>query len=352
MNSSSLMLNESDLFELPRVKDSLSTLIISSVATTTSFIITIVDSFAIIVLFQCKLMPVCAQMMSINFILCDALGSLTFAICQSYVFATGYVGIIVGNVRSLGTGFMLLIASISVSMLTMDRALALKISLRYADIVTKQRVIYVIAWIWILITIIVPVLVYIGYSQYCLAEQCNLWAATMHARRFVTGTMVACQVAVVLCYMYVFKVARAHQRAVGATTTADRSNRGGFVSQAQLNTTTAMMQLILAFIICYTPIVIHLIIFETYPTLRDSVLARFLHGVAYLALQMNSFISLGIYVGRFKECKLRILKMRATFCSTYSEEVESLRREVYNIVSSREDNEPSTSRTGQGSILH
>jgi len=309
---------------------------INGICTLVSVGIAGADIVAVYVLLKCRRIPTFARIFSINFILSDAVGSLSFFICQLLIFAFGMNTELMHNIRTVTVGFMLNIAMMSVSCLAFDRAMALRASLRYAAFVTKTKGIIVVLCLWSINLIIVPPTMVHGIKTYCPSMRtCDQWNATKLTRLFMLSIIITSQISVTLSYFYVLKIARAHHRKIEAMKRMayiENTNTRGVVSERQFSTTTTLLKLVLAFIVTHTPIVLHLVVFETNIDARNDLSRRIFHAISFMCLQANSIISLKIYVARFKECQMMLLVFAEMFCKNYTQRITDLRMDVYNIV--------------------
>ena len=229
------------------------------------------------------------------------------------------------------------LAMTSISLLTLDRVLALRMNLRYTTLVTKTRVVLATATVGVGIVVSEVALVVYGFWKECpdTISFCSLWDATKYGRVFITIVIVANQLTVSISYLYILKVARHHKRSIDAVSNIPGSHASGagpILSQRQLSSYTAILQIVLAFLICYAPSVANVAVMETGKLERNSNPRRLLTGIAYFGQQLNSFISLWLYVGRFQECRYLFLKSLSRCCQRYQERAEQLRIQVYDIV--------------------
>jgi len=312
--------------------------VINVVCTLVSSGIMFADSVAIYVLLKCKRIPTYAHIFSINFFLSDAIGSAMLVACQVSLLILEINVDVMHHIRSLLSGFALTVAMPSVALLALDRALALKLSLRYKVLVSKTKGLCVAIALWCFNIITMGALLCYSAIENCSSEQiCELWSVTQFARFYLTVIVVVSQVFVTLSYFYVLKVARKHQNALQAMKTMT-NNPTSMVSERQFETTKTLLRIILAFIICYTPLCVQMVLLETNVAARNDFTRRILLLVTYIFIQVNSIVNLKIYVARFKECKMVLMMLADRFCQgVYTQQIEDLRINVFNIVVTRDD---------------
>lgn len=180
---------------------------------------------------------------------------------------------------SLGT-----MAAISV-----DRYQALNYHLRYADLVTVRRAVYVSTTIWV-----------IALFLSCL----QLWSENKHLFAIVVG-IVVCILVSTFCYIKLYQIVRQHRRQIRA----QRQAVDGFMSERNLNMVQSKKSAkntfiyYICMILCYSPVFVSAFTKAIFPkhwtiawTLTDTV--------AF----MNSCINPFLYCWRVRELRKAVLK--------------------------------------------
>lgn len=298
------------------------------------------DIFAVAIIRRCTRIPFQTQKLSISFILSDALGSVVFLFHQIVIFIFGISTDLTHNTRIVSLGMLLSIGWFSLAALALDRAIALSSNLRYATLIRRRTVNVTILFIWTFHFISIPSIFAFGLMTVCdmrIDGYCDIWRATKPARVFKIFLLVIVAFIVVGANAYVFRIARRHKRQIAdiknACFTGKRINP---ISENQFSASQAVFTIGLAFIVLHAPIVIHLVILENSVHVRRHEHRRLFHAFSFICMQINSFISLRLYAGKFKEFKMHAYSFFGRFIKSYAKKSEDLRVDVYNIVVSSE----------------
>lgn len=301
-------------------------------------VIFVSDMFAIMLMMRCTRIPFQAKKLSMNFMFSDALGALVFLINQVIIFIFGINTDLTHNFRIVTVGMMMNISCFAVAALAIDRAIALKANLRYSAFVRSKTIDKAIVFIWIFHFVTITGLMVYGLKKTCnlqLDETCDAWAATKMTRFFKFSLLVIAGIVITVSYVYIHTIARRHQRQITSLRNAifkgNNVNPDCTISERQFQTTKAVIIIVLAFILLHIPMIIHLFILESNVGRRNETPRRMFHAFSYACIQINSFVSLKLYVGKFKEFKLRLYQILGRCFGRYAKEAELLRVHVYNI---------------------
>jgi hypothetical protein len=303
-------------------------------------VILLSDVIAVKVLQLCKRMPQVSRRLSISYFLSDASANLLFLIHQFIMYFIGINNDITNNSRiiSASTGYM--ISSACIAALALERVFALKMNLRYSQ--NHHKITYLaIILIWFVHVCSSCLLIAFGLKHYCSAwkfSKCDMWEATQVYRFTVMCFIVIYQITLAVSYAVIYKVASRHARAIDSMKTeSSRTTRVAdpskvHMSQRQFILTTAILKVVLSFVLLYAPINIHLFLMELNVLDRESQIRRLFHAASYVCVQINSFVSLSVYVGKFEECKMHMYFILSKLFKSYKQRGEDMRIRVYNIV--------------------
>lgn len=302
-----------------------------------SIFILLCDVAAVIILSQCKRIPYQCRYFSLNFIVSDGISSLSFLICQILMFMNGMTNTFMANIRVVTVGASLIINMLSVTCLSADRVFTLLANLAYSRIVTRCKVVIAAVSMWALVCITVPAITFYGFKETCsvLLDSCDFWEATRPVRLYMMSLVLFAEVCVFCSYFIIYRIAMRHKRAIAALRSSSfnvNMNTVGNMSARQFSTTKAIIKIVLVFIVLHSFIVIHLIVHETSFENRNTPARIFFYAFSYFCIQVNSILSIRLYVARFKECKLKLYTILSKISPAFEVKTEELRRDVYNIV--------------------
>ena len=316
------------------------TMLINIICTTVALIICIGNISATVVLNRCTGIPFQPKNISISFILSDAVGALVLVLFQVVIFIFGIQTSLMWNLRSATVGFMHSISWCSVTALSLDRAIALKANLRYAELVTQRTINVTLLCIWLLNLTILPVVTVYGFVSTCsfrIDMHCDVWVATEHVRLLMLSLLVIFGIVVVVSSTYVLQIARRHKRQItnikcnGKITSPDN-----LISENQFSVTKAVITIVVTFVILHGPVFTHYILGVFKPDGRDEVPRRMFYFFSYTMVQISSFVNLLLYTGKFVEFKYHLYKLFGQLCGVFARRADDMRVNVYNIVVSEE----------------
>lgn len=139
----------------------------------------------------------------------------------------------------------------------------------------------------------------------------------------------------VVSYVIIHRIASRHAKnafASNMTSHVQTQKNTESLTRIQYASTKAILTIVLAFMLLHLPMAIHLVVFETHTNLRNNQIRRILHAVSYICIQVNSFVSMHVYVAKIDECKLKFYLILARVLKSYDTKAEELRIKVYDIV--------------------
>lgn len=302
-----------------------------------SLIIIICEIGALAVLRKCKRMPYCSRVLSSCFILSDAAGALVFTVHQIIIFVFGFNNDLTHTSRTLVVATMLSVSWSSVAAMSIERVVALQANIKYTMGFNKSRVHLMASLLWLVHVLLAVVVISVGFKQHCGWKilSCDIWEASKVSRFVMMTLLVAYEITLVISYVVIYTIAARHAREIAAIRSAafgKNVNNPDGVSERQFSTTQAIIKIVLAFMLLHTPIIIHLIVVESDQSSLNEILRRVLYAASYFCIQLNSFISLRLYVVKFDECKLYFYQFLSRLFKSYERKSEELRLKVFNIV--------------------
>ncbi|XP_068745252.1 adenosine receptor A3-like [Montipora capricornis] len=179
-----------------------------------------------------------------------------------------------------------IISLLTVTAVSIDRYLALKLHLRYKEIITIQRVTVVIGIIWLFGSIIGSMWLYKPY-----------WV-----KYSVSSTISVCLVAAVFSYMQIYCVVRRHYKndmALRSVNEADRIEHS--VNMLKFKSHALGTFWVYCFIIlCYFP---YFCVVMVIAVTGLSTIKRFFYEITALFVFMNSFLNPVVYCWRLKDVR-------------------------------------------------
>ena len=323
-----------------------------------SLVIIFLELVAVFLLQRCKKVPAFSRILSTSFILGDAAGALVFAIHQIIIFIFGINNDTMLSSRVLSVGAMLTVCWASVAFMSIERVVALKINIKYNLYTSKLRIYLLVSFIWIVNILIVTVAVITGFHFHCNLENdvCDIWESSKAGRFVMMSLLIFYECILLVSYIIIHGIASRHARSMQAPNmiTYGRSqNNPESLTNVQYTATKAILKIVLAFMLLHAPIVIHLIIFESNTNLRNDRIRRVFHAISYSCIQINSFVSMHLYVAKIDEFKLKFYLILSRFVKKYETKAEDLRFKVYDIVVSTKVSRStkSTSSSDQSSTV-
>ncbi|KAH3839633.1 hypothetical protein DPMN_113065 [Dreissena polymorpha] len=312
-------------------------IVVNKVMAIFAIIILLCDIVAVIILGQCRKIPFQCRYVSINFIISDGISNVSFLICQILIFWHGMASTFMLIIRFVTTGGTVLINMLSVACLSAERAFALLAHLTYSRSVTRPRVLIAVSGLWTLVCVTISAVTLYGFKVNCNGrfEGCNFWDATRPVRLYMMSLLLLAELGVSCSYVIIHRIAMRHKREIAALRSSAfhmNMNKVGRMSARQFSTTKTIIKIVLVFIILHSFMVINLIVHETSFEYRNTLPRKLFYAFCYLCIQLNSILSLQLYVARFEECKLKLFVILAKIFPAFESKMEKLRRDVFNIV--------------------
>ncbi|XP_045206692.2 uncharacterized protein LOC123558921 [Mercenaria mercenaria] len=301
-----------------------------------SIVIIFCEIAAVFILQRCKRMLPSSRILSTSFILSDAAGAFLFAIHQILILVCGINNDVTHNSRILAVGTMLTVSWASVASMSLERVIALKVNIKYNINASKLKIYLLVSFIWMANVLIVTVAFLLGFQHHCSSALgiCDLWKASKAGRFAMMSLLIFYEIILVVSYVIIHNIASRHEKNILAPkrTFGQSKSNPETLTQRQYAATVTILKIVLAFMLLHAPIVIHLFVFESQVSLRNETLRRIFHALSYLCIQINSFVSVHLYVAKFDECKLYFYLTLSRIFKNYGDQAEELRVKVYDIV--------------------
>ncbi|XP_068710232.1 histamine H2 receptor-like [Montipora foliosa] len=202
-----------------------------------------------------------------------------------------------------------IISLLTVTAVSIDRYLALKLHLRYKEIITIQRVTVVIGIIWLVGSIIGSMWLYkpdwVTYS--------------------VSSTISVCLIAAVFSYIYIYRVVRHHYQndmALRSVNEADRNEHS--VNMLKFKSHALGTFWVYCFIIlCYFP---YFCVVMVITLTGLSTIKRFFYDTAALFVFINSFLNPVVYCWRLQDVRHAVRNTAKLFWRAFGKSQHSTER--------------------------
>ena len=306
------------------------------------------NGVAVVVLMRCTRIPFQTKYISISLISSDALVAFVLIVNQVVIFMFGVSTDLTHSLRDVTVGMVHGVNWCSVTFLSVDRAIALKANLRYAELVTRRTINTILLCIWTFYFTMIPALTLYGFKTACdphIDGNCVFLEETKEARSLIVMPLVMFGAAIICTNTYVYRVAQRHARQI-ADIQRSAFDRGlihpdNAMSERQFSAAKAVVSIVLAFILLHAPLVIHHLMMLVLPDQRLEVPRRVYYFFAYSLNQLSSFVNLTLYAGKFMEFKMHLYLLLGKCCNRFNKRAQEIRVDVFNIVVSSE----STNRT-------
>ena len=230
----------------------------------------------------------------------------------------------------------------SMCVLTLERFVAIIYPFHYVKIVTKRTVYITTCLIWAFNIIVPSVLVIIGWINVCGNDgnifTCNIFGILKPLRIFASVILSISFVTTIAVYCKIFLKLRQYERETKALNANSSSNTD--IAQA-FNTT--ILIIVFSFLILQFPYLVMSTMFELKPHLKHQKWRVYLQTTCYICHELNTFVTLYLYIWRFPECRMHFYNMISKINNKYRQRAEELRLEVFNIVTFEKSNHASTS---------
>ena len=224
----------------------------------------------------------------------------------------------------------------SMCVVVIERFIAIEFPYHYVKLNTKTMLYSVIVFIWTFNTIVPCVLVVRNWLQFCGANkflhECNGFALLRPFRIFVASLSCICFAATVMVYS---KISHSIMRQTREERALQDRNTVEQITQnptTLFTSTKTILIIILSFIVLQFQYLIFNILTELKPEFRELEWRIRINFISSLCHEINVYITLFLYIWKFSECRMNFYYMFSKLNNKYKPKAESLRMEVYNIV--------------------
>lgn len=302
----------------------------------TSLVIVVCDILTAQALGRCKRIPLHCKHLCVSLVLSDASSSALFILHQLAIFTFDGFGIdfdILHTSRIGTVAIFHLIASANIVLLTLERVLALKANLKYSAVLRKINIKVVIFCLWLIHMLVYGCILGVSVYTHCFStsDYCDIWQVSSAQRYSLAITAILYDILLIIGNIVVLRVALQHVRRIHAL------NRSVFtkvdsITRDQQNTLVSIAKLLTAYLILHAPLTVCFFINSQYDDLRDLSWMQGFRSVGYLCYQIDSFISIYLYIVTFQECKMYLYLILAKGFKRFERKAELLRLKVYDIV--------------------
>ena len=219
---------------------------------------------------------------------------------------------------------------------TVERLIALKAApLKYKKYVTKVTLSISVIILWLL-NMFIPLTVLIITGVKVCAQYnfvlCDIYTYSKPVRLVLLSFSSLYALIIIIAYPKVLSIVfRRHN--VGETFGANTKYLADLYRKQKYNTSTRTIAgVILAAIILQAPFFVHIVILDFVPELREPKWREILQLIDYVGYQLNTYVTIYLYLWQFKECKMQLLFMLSKLNNRYQGKAVSMRNEVYGIV--------------------
>ena len=220
----------------------------------------------------------------------------------------------------------------SVCTVTLERLFVLTMPFDYAKHATKPVLIISITTCWCLNVLLPSAVFLINGIKMCgpydFISLCDIYAVFRPLKLTMLGLLSVYAALIVIAYLKISSVIFHHQKNIPLQDGDSKAEN----RKKHFKSTVTVATVILAFVILNSPAYFHLIAFEFKPELKNQKWRIVFSSLDYLGHELNIYTNLYLYIWKFKECRMHLLLMLSKFNKGFTERCNSLRIEVYNIV--------------------
>ena len=232
-----------------------------------------------------------------------------------------------------------------------ERFIAIVFPYHYVTLVKNTTLYITISFIWIFNTIVSIAIVIVSWLKFCGQYDCiSSFEGYAISRPFIS--FVSCILCIsfaitIVLYSKILLSIRHHKREIGALNvinTAGNDTQNASTSTPHASTSTprastkTILIIIFSFIVLQSPYLFATICFQLIQDLQQMKWRTITHIIFYICHELNTFVTLFLYVWRFPECRMNFYYMFAKTNNKCREKAESLRIEVFNIVTFERNN--------------
>ena len=209
---------------------------------------------------------------------------------------------------------------------------------RYVKLVNKTTLYIIIGFTWTFNTIVPCVLVTVYWLKLCgtdiFRSECDGFAMFRPFRFFIVLLSCTSVAVTVIVYSKISMSVRRHTREerVIQARNAVEQNTNKISSKTQLASTKTILIIIFSSVILQSPYLFASILTECLPEIRQFEWRERINLIVRICHELNAYVTLFLYIWRFPECRMNFYYMFSKISNTYRTKGETLRMEVFNIV--------------------
>ena len=247
------------------------------------------NEVALVVLMRCKRIPFQTKYISISVISSDALGAFVLIVYEVVTYIFGVNTDVTQKLKGVTVGMVYGVNWCSLTFLSVDRAIALKANLRYAELITRRTINTLLLCIWTFYFTMIPALTVYGFITACdqhSNENVDILEETKEARSVIVAPLIIFGAVIICTNTYVYRVAQRHARQI-ADIQRSAFDRGlihpdNAMSERQFSAAKAVVSIVLAFILLHVPLLIHHLMMVVSPDQSEQVSSRLYLFYAYV----------------------------------------------------------------------
>ena len=293
------------------------------------------SSFALNIIHRCRKLSIQIRFVSKNLLASYILFESTIVLLNLAMLLMGdeYYKQIFSSRTFFTSAFVLTLWG-SLCAVTIERLLALTMPLHYRRYVTKTVLSISISSLWTA-NILVPAIVFVitgikscGYDYI----SCDIDALFLPVGLVIVSFLILYSLVVVISYVKISFIISQHNQ-LGKTLNANTKYLADISQKQKLtDSTKTVAVVILTFIVFQSPLYFHCILFNLIPALRQYKWRMLFQLVDYLGVELNTYVTLYLYIWKFKECKMHFFYILSKFNKKFKATADALHIDVFNIV--------------------
>ena len=309
---------------------------------------------ALRIMLRCRKLPLSIRYLSVNFLISYLTIGVSIFIHNVAMLVFGQNSHYYQLIFVLRMFFFSVFLSVlwwSMCAVIVERFIAVVFPYHYVTLVKKTTLYITISITWIFNIIVSFAIVIVSWlklcAQYDFISSCEGSAIVRPFHSFVSCILCISFAVTIVIYSKILLSIRHHKREVRALnvkTTAenDKQNASTSIPRASTKTprasTKAILIIIFSFIVLQSPYLFATIFFALRQDLQQIKWRTITHIIFYICHELNTFVTLFLYIWKFPECRMNFYYMFSKINNKYRENAESLRMEVFNIVTFERNN--------------
>ena len=301
----------------------------------TLFFITV----ALNIVMKCRKLPFSIRYLSIMVLLAFWISAVFNIIISAVMILrpNRWYYMLVFDIRTFFGVMLLSIMWCTMCILTLERFIAIVFPYQYVRYVTKTALFVAVGVTWSLLPIISVVLVFTGWLNFCghydYISKCQILEIYRPFRMFILSTLCISFATILGANLKILLKLRQHEREIRALNVqpTETTAHDSFVNTPRPSIPIILI-IVLSFFILQSPYLITIIAFEVRPDLRLQKWRVYLQTVSYFCHELNTYLTVYLYIWRFPECKMHFYKMLSKISERFAGKAEALRLHVFNIV--------------------